>query len=393
MRSLITFALILICSTLTWAQKDRYKFAQTYIGTQADVIGGADSPEFISGRFLIGGTHFWQKADFYISFPLITLALEDTNWDFGEGVITGFRYIPFGLSKKGPRPFFGVQWLTPDFRIDNGPVIERSKFGIQGGLTLAFGSLFTLEVSGHHVLNQDVYYPTSRMQSQTFNPPDFGVSLGIKKYMDTTSNLSKSEVQEFQRQRYSRFEEEGKLSTWSIGIGLSANVSTSDIPALRAYDFLPNRPPLSLFPDVVAGYYFHKADAAIRASWRPLKLSDKAYGLDYEIRQNRIGIEAFKFLFDYKGFVPFLGVTAGMDYLDYEIADIEGPGFSGTYSTFSYGIAFGWDIRVTETDPYILRTNLRYIFQSDPSGNELNVSGQHLEINFIQLVLYPGRWN
>lgn len=382
----------MLLTATVFAQKDRYEFAQTYVGAQFDVLGGSEAPEFIGGRFLIGGTHFWQKADFYISFPLFTTAIEDTDREYGEGVVTGFRYLPFGLSRRGPRPFFGLQWLTPDFRIDDGPLFEKSRFGLEAGLNIAFGSLYTLELSAHHILNQDMYYPTSREISSTVNPPDLGVSIALKKYLDTTSNLSTPESKAYQKDRYDDFKRRGKLSTWNVGIGISANVTTKDISALEAYPFLPDRPPLSIYPDIVAGYYFHDIDGGIRASWRPVNSGDEAYGLEYSIRQHRLGFEAFKFLFDYKGFVPFVGVTAGLDLIDFDLSDVDGTRLEESYSTASYGITFGWDIRTTETDPCILRTNLRYVFQSDPSGG-LNLSAEHLEINFIQLVLYPGRWN
>ena len=63
---------VLMISVSVCGQKDKYTFAQTYIGAQTNTLGGLNSPEYMAGRFLIGGTHFWQKADFYISIPLFT---------------------------------------------------------------------------------------------------------------------------------------------------------------------------------------------------------------------------------------------------------------------------------------------------------------------------------
>lgn len=389
--ALLLFSLILCWATLS-AQRDRYKFAQSYLGLQTDVIGGADSPELVSGRILLGGTHFWQQADFYLSFPLFNANLNEEAWDYSEGIITGFRYIPFGLSRKAPRPFVGVQWLTPSFRIGDGPNLEKSRWGVEAGLNWVFGSFYTLELSARHIFNQDVIYPISREATAPAQLPDFGLSIAVKKYIDTTAGNSSPEAQKYRKKRYEQFEEEGRLSTWSFGIGLSANISTSDLDFLRDYPFLPNRPPLNVYPDIVAGYYFHKQDAAVRASWRPMKQSDQAYGLDYSLRHHRFSLEAFKFLFDYKGFAPFLGLNIGYDYLNMELRDAEGNDISENYGTPSYGISFGWDIRTSETDPFILRTNLRYVIQSESESGEINLSGSHLEINFIQIVLYPSRW-
>ncbi|MCZ4408232.1 hypothetical protein O3Q51_05400 [Cryomorphaceae bacterium 1068] len=392
MEKIFAAIVILMTSVSGYGQKDKYKFAQTYVGAQLDAFGGSNSPEYMAGRLLMGGTHFWQKADFYISIPLFTSRIGGEDWHYSEGVITGFRYLPFGLSRKGPRPFIGVQWITPELRIGDGPLFETSRFGLEVGLNIVFGSFYTLELSTHHVFNNEVNYAISREGSAPIEASDFGLSIALKKYFDTTANLSSEKSKADVKQRYDGFAEEGKLSTWNVAIGLSANVSVSDVPMLEAYDFMPDRPPLTLYPDVAVGYYFHELDAGVRASWRPMKLQDEAYSLDYIIRQHRLGLEGFKFLFDYKGFVPFLGFSVGSDYIKAEINDGDLPKIQDDYSALSYGISFGWDIRPTDTEAWILRTNLRYLIQSDSNADIANATGRNLEINFIQMVIYPSRW-
>jgi hypothetical protein len=393
MKKIFVAIVVLMIAVSSYGQKDKYKFAQTYVGAQIDAFGGSNSPEYMAGRFLIGGTHFWQKADFYISIPLVTTQISGEDRHYSEGVITGFRYIPFGLSRKGPRPFVGVQWLTPEMRIGDGALFENSKFGLEAGLNIAFGSLYTLELSAHHVFNNEVNYAITREGSALVEAPDFGLSIALKKYFDTTANLSSEKSKAYVKQRYDGFAKEGKLSTWNVAIGLSANVSVSDVPLLDRYAFLPNRPPLTLYPDIAVGYYFHKMDAGVRVAWRPINLQDEAYGLEYSIRQQRLGLEGFKFLFDYKGFVPFLGFSVGTDFINAEITDGELPTIQDKYSALSYGITFGWDIRPTDTEAWILRTNLRYLIQSDSNVDIVNATGRNLEINFIQMVIYPSRWN
>ena len=391
-RILATFVLILVTFTAR-AQKDRYRFAQTYFGIQTDLIGGSHSPEFMSGRLLIGGTHFWQKADFYISFPLFTTGISGDAYHYSEGVITGFRYLPFGISRKGPRPFGGIQWITPELSIGDGPLIERSRFGIEGGFNIVLGNFYTLELAAHHLFDNGLSYPISREGTDQILPPEIGFSLAVKKYIDTTAGLSSEKSKAFVNKRFKEFTEQKKLSTWNVAIGLSANVALSDLPMLEPYGFMPNKPPLSVFSDVGIGYYFHQVDAAVRASWRPVKQSNEAYGLNYEIRQHRLSLEAFKFLFDYHGFVPFVGLAVGSDYLNGSLSDGDLPEMEDNYSGVSYGIVFGWDIRPTDVETWLLRTNLRYLFQDDATAQSLRASGQNLEINFIQLVIYPSRWN
>ena len=53
----------------------------------------------------------------------------------------------------------------------------------------------------------------------------------------------------------------------------------------------------------------------------------------------------------------------------------------------------GWDIRPSERgDWWVLRTNLRIPPQLELDHDDHTWSLQHLEFNFIQLVVYPQRW-
>ncbi|MGB6037572.1 MAG: hypothetical protein WBG42_14960, partial [Cryomorphaceae bacterium] len=82
MKKIFAAILVLMISVSVNGQKDKYKFAQTYLGAQIDAFGGSNSPEYMAGRFLIGGTHFWQKADFYISIPLFTSRIGGDDWHY-----------------------------------------------------------------------------------------------------------------------------------------------------------------------------------------------------------------------------------------------------------------------------------------------------------------------
>ena len=56
-------------------------------------------------------------------------------------------------------------------------------------------------------------------------------------------------------------------------------------------------------------------------------------------------------------------------------------------------LVFGWDIRPSERgDWWVLRTNLRIPPQLELDHDDHTWSLQHLEFNFIQLVVYPQRW-
>ena len=65
----------------------------------------------------------------------------------------------------------------------------------------------------------------------------------------------------------------------------------------------------------------------------------------------------------------------------------------GTYEETPWYLVFGWDIRPSERgDWWVLRTNLRIPPQLELDHDDHTWSLQHLEFNFIQLVVYPQRW-
>jgi hypothetical protein len=114
----------------------------------------------------------------------------------------------------------------------------------------------------------------------------------------------------------------------------------------------------------------------------------KTEAFDHKIKMNRnvISLEAYKFLFDYHGFVPFVGTMFSLENLN-----VNENGIKKSETKPALGIVFGWDIRVTKTGTSLLRTNLRYT----PNLN-LKIEGEkmmfdHLEFNFIQWVHFLGR--
>lgn len=340
----------------------------------------------------IGGTHFWGKADFYISFPLFTAAIDkDEPQNYNSGVITGARYLPMGLNSKSPRPLIGIQWLTPDFSIGDGAVWTKSRLGIEAGASMVFKKSWTVELTANYILNQNTSYPDSRTSLTTLTLPNLGVSLGVKKYFDFTANIGSEQGRQTALNDYTRFEEHKALSTWSVGAGFSTNLVLSRYAFADTLSFLPSMPPLSLLPDLALGYYFHKPDLSLRATYRPVVIGQSAYGYEWESREQRFSLEMIKFLFDYKGFVPFAGIGMGTTFTKFLSSDQRQSLTKANVWDYSYSLVFGWDIRPNDAQWYILRTNLRYIFDANTAVSGIKISSDQLEINFIQFVLYPER--
>ena len=382
------FSYVLVIECHSQAQKNQHNFAQTYFGVQADFIPGTNNFDPLGAlRFNIGGLHFWKHADFYVSFPLTGLGPENPNYN--EGVLTGARFLPIPLGNSKLSPFVGGYWCTPSLKIDNGPELQKNNAGMEAGFYFLLGKSLSGELFGRYTGGQSVAYPLPGSESLNTIMPEWTLSLSIKKYIDTTAGLSTETGKKWVKKRKQELTDKKKLSVFSAGIGLSANIQLSPFDFLSMELGLPKQAPNTLFPDIGIGYYFYKPDMGARLSYRPMTLSNDGYGNSYTFQQHRILAEAFKFLFDYKGFAPFLGIGLGSDYGKLSLNTSGEETISQSEWLTSYAVVFGWDIRPSRVDTWYLRTNLRYIYQN--SDSEINLAENHLEVNFIQFVLYPGR--
>ena len=140
------------------------------------------------------------------------------------------------------------------------------------------------------------------------------------------------------------------------------------------------------------GYYLHKLDMNIGLSSRNMTESVEAYGIQHASERKSLALEVYKFLGDYHGFVPFVGLTLSKENLTFNNRDLREGNTWKTYTEEkpALGVIFGWDIRPTRSDWWILRTNLRYTPVSlQAEGKE--VSFDYLEFNVIQFTMFPER--
>jgi hypothetical protein len=150
--------------------------------------------------------------------------------------------------------------------------------------------------------------------------------------------------------------------------------------------------PISIMPDFGIGYFWHRSDLNIVSSYRSYGTETSAYGADQTLRRKSLGLEVTKFLFDYHGFVPFVGPLVSWENLSFE-ENFEGqPTRDVTEHKLGYGLAFGWDIRPNRIQSWLLRTNIRWFpnLKLQVEG-DAGISFDNLEFNFIQLVVFPGR--
>jgi hypothetical protein len=392
-------------------QKDRYQFAHTYVGIESEYLpqsgnfstlntdGTFDTkslPSFSSTRFVIGGTHFWDHADFYVSIPLLEFATGESKDAFiGNGVLTGFRYFPFKIKPNSIRPFAGVGFAGADLRIKGaqgeGPTANNRQWYYEGGVSYRYKGNKLFDFGVRYFDNKSYNYANSKTTFEKTELNNLNFMFSYKRLFDFTQNYGKPDMKDYLKKAYDALESEKGLSAFSFGIGFSATIPLEKIEYTERIGFLNQQTTKNGNLDLGVAYYIHKWDAAARISFRPLKQKETAYGYTTQMRTNSFAFEAFKFLGDYHGFVPFVGPYAGLNNYNYKETDRGDKVVDFTENKLAYGLVFGWDIRLSDVDYLILRTNLRYTPDLNYKKEGLSFTNNQIEFNFIQLVFYPER--
>ncbi len=367
----------------------------------SEALKKADFGNTYIPRLSIGGIHFWGHADFYVTFPLGFLAVADEpaafeKMKYQHGIETGAKGVPWaiGLAKFAALcghqfPHRDLKYERPEDDFPEGyPVRQRFVTPAQAGLTYA-GKKYLFTATAHYLFDPEVdyYLGENRGRGQVdFNP--LSVSLGVSRYFDADAGARQPKGIEQENLRHGLLKKYGKLSGFYWGLGPSAALQMSKSSFFEKqhpqfYDQLTG----GLMPDLTFGYHFYKPDLNVGLSYRTM--GDRLQAIEDDIRLRRHSvIEAYKFLFNYLGFVPYAGVMlkANAENLS---ADVNGTDYSDR--KIAPGIVFGWDIRVVRNGTSLLRTNLRWT-----PNLHLGVEGEkilfdHLEFNFIQYVHYIGR--
>lgn len=144
--------------------------------------------------------------------------------------------------------------------------------------------------------------------------------------------------------------------------------------------------------DVAVGYQFNKANMYTALSFRNPEYETEGFGTKQTIKKNSVALEINKFLTDYTGFAPYIGLNLALDKISYS-HHIGGLNKEEKFKNkLEPGITIGWDIVPSKTSqPIVLRTNLRYYPLSNFNIESKKFNFSQLEYNLIQIVLYPDR--
>lgn len=395
-------------------KQSRHRFAQMTMGFDVQSSFGGSTkfvdpngniqstvlPSTYSPRFLIGGTHFWGHADFHIAIPVYFETVKKQNQEIKsfKGVETVFKYYPYRIETNKIRPYIGLS-VAPFYHEQNnnnlnypsGPELNHTSFPLLAGMTFnSKAHLFELGISWNYQNRKDYYI--SRNQKEKIETAPMFATLSYKFMFDTTigaeTNWESGRIEEVTK----KLEQANKLNGLYVGLGLSSafwlkknSYNTINRPYIAKYN-------TSLMADFTLGYYIHKPDINLAFGYRSYGTSTDTYGAIQVLKRKSILFEVTKFLFDYHGFVPFVGPAVSYENLNFIESFEDVITYDIGKNKFAYAFTFGWDIRPTRIQSWILRTNLRWYpnlhLEIEPNSKILF---DNLEFNFIQLIIYPNR--
>jgi hypothetical protein len=395
-------------------KQTRHRFAQMHLGADAQMSFGGktqflntegsltsmDLNAVLKPRFVIGGTHFWGHADFYIAIPLFNPNIEKENQEisFDTGVETVFKYYPWRIQHGKLRPFvaasiapFYFEQSNGNLRFGNGPELNHTSMPLVSGITFNYKNHLLEAGVTWNYLNQRDYYvgPTSKVNITT--PPLF-FNLAYRFMIETTMSAEKDWESGKTKQITEKLAADGKLNGFYLAAGMSSafwlekgSYNNNLNPFVETYS-------TSVMPEFGAGYYLHKPDMNFNVSYRSYKSGTNTYGLVQSARRQSVGFEVAKYLSDYHGFVPFVGPVLSAERLSFSESFEDVFTADLSEDKLAMGVTFGWDIRPNRIQSWVLRTNLRWYPQLGIEvADQGEVSFSNIEFNFIQLIVYPGR--
>ena len=409
------FVLLLVGSLTAFVAKSqdwehRHAFAKSYYGlsligapamaegllVDEDVVMPFERSAFLSPAVNIGATHFWGHADFYVSINTVPIKLgnDEVKNSIHMGTFTGLRVYPWAVGEgQGVRPYLGYKFSPWRYRQGDTPELSYKTTRIKGMVDAGLGwatswGYFTLE--GTKLLNPDFEVNLTTTGGPTPDRwPGWTVGMGLNISLENTSVASNPVNKRLNQE----LREHNRRGLFVAAGPSSAFPVVNSEGVADAYPYLDDRSFPTIFPDVALGYHFTKADALVAVSQRRMVQRRSAYNRDLNIDRQRTVLETYKFVGDYHGFVPYVGFGVGVERMDLEEREGDVVVSEGTYMDMPWYLVFGWDIRPSERgDWWVLRTNLRIPPMLELDHDDHTWSLQHLEFNFIQLVVYPQRW-
>lgn len=398
------------------SKKERLDFAKMYFEA-----GGTYLPSF-KGKQLInnqestfehsatlntsitwGAFHFWGHTEFYVTFPLNQLNLNKNNeisHQLLHSVATGARLYPWAMKEGKIRPYIGANWGALDFKQtlkpdENQPELSKDfMLNYDAGIMYNYKS-FGFRVGINYFTDTKWQYPISKTQITEIRTPKISFQLGMLYAFDATKDNTKENIEKWNSYpTISKLSyDANKFGDIFIGAGpsISYSLAKSDYNEIH-FPYLKQKLTSKNYFDIAMGYHFNKANLFTAISFRNPTFETEGFGSKQTIKKTSIALEINKFLTDYSGFAPYIGLNVAYDKINYQ-QNVDGVKTQQTFTNeIEPGFTFGWDIVPGKTnEALILRTNLRWypFSEFEIDGTKFNFS--QLEYNLIQVVFYPER--
>lgn len=393
--------------------KTRHRFAQTVFGLDVqnslggnsafvNSLGAKESFRLntqIKPRLYVSGIHFWGHMEFYFAVQLYKkqkIQYRDIYYNFSQSDIFGTKIYPWVVQRNKLRPYLGfsISGLNySQFNKENGKglTLVRVKIPILAGLNYCTGPFhFDLGIS-YNYDNKVGYYITEN-QKTTLSLPPLMIGITFKKWFETTASAEKEYLDGTTEKKYNKLSAQKKLSSWFFGIGPSSAFFTKLSLYNEARFAYMEKPNAAFFPEVSAGYFYEPYRLHFGSAFRHNRSSKSGYDVTQKHMRTSLAFESFKYLFDYHGFNPYLGICSSIEQLRFTHMMQGYPTFTQQKTKAGFGVIFGWDICPNKLQWFTLRTNLRYFPNLHLAGSNGNkISFDQLEFNFIQMIFYPTR--
>jgi hypothetical protein len=410
--------LITLCAVQIQAQpylredgKTRHRFAQSVFGIDLQNISGGNTSivtstgeldrlslrSSFSPRFYISGVHFWGHAEFYFSFQPVDSRsrVKGITSSISRADIFGIKIYPWPIRKKSFRPFAGVSLSALSFQQSTGDLrggkTNRVIFPLTAGINYCTGS-YLLEASFSYNPSRQINYFISEQRRTSVNLPQVFMSIGLRKWFETTLASEKSYRNGETEKRYNQFKSEKKLSSWFIGAGPSSAFYLKESQFNTELFPFVEKPFSVIFPEISAGYFFEPFKIHTVLAFRHHQKKTHSYSVEQKYVRTSLSAEAFIYLFDYHGFNPYIGVAGSAERLSFLHQQDSEEDVNQTTKLLAPGVIVGWDILPDKLQGFKLRTNLRYFplkMKDEKTGKSVDFS--QIEFNFIQLIVYPHR--
>ncbi len=351
----------------------------------------------INPRIHLGGLHFWGHAEFYFNINLSAIRFDNNGplkIKHNQGDAFGIKYFPKAVTFGRLNFYMGTGVSAANFRATNSGVKTATYNTVNLPATIGlfyFKNRWGFDLSFTYLFNSTLSYYYTKEHSVNMQQPSLLINFGIRKLFETTVSTEKDYLSGRTDSVYRELKKAKKLSSFYFGAGpssafyLKENQNNSN-----TFAFMGNNLAI-IFPEACLGYYYHPFKMHTNLVFRYGVLNKSAFDVSQKFTRMATGIETHITLFDYNGFVPFLGINLSYESLTYN-ENNNGAKSSYAFQGFKPGIVFGWDILPDRLQYFTLRTNLRYFPNLDINLKDgKKVSLDQLEFNFIEFIYYPSR--